>query len=157
MCLFSFPLSAKIIPVETSSFLGIHLSLYGYLLYILFAAPLFLQMFRGKNTSSEKTFVLFATLALISFLFLPKMHERYLYPFFPLLAVALGFSKKWLWLFTSVSLIHFFNLFISWDPGYVIYIPYSILENDWFKWGLGVALLGIFGIIYKRTIISPKK
>jgi hypothetical protein len=110
------------------------------------------MIFRSKKDTPEKTFLLFATLALISFLFLPKMHERYLYPFFPLLAVSLGFSKRWLWYFVSISIVHFLNLFISWDPGYIKYIPYSLLENDWFKWGLAVGLVCVFFVFYKEVL-----
>lgn len=155
--LFSFPLLTKINPLESAQFFTIPLSTYGYLLYIIFAGPLLYVMFRSKKDTPEKTFILFATLALISFLFLPKMHERYLYPFFPLLAVSLGFSKRWLWYFVSISIVHFLNLFISWDPGYVKYIPYSVLENDWFKWGLSVSLVGIFFIFYKEVLLIGNK
>lgn len=155
--IFSFPLLTKINPLESALFFNISLSTFGYLLYLIFAGPLLYKMLRGKKDSPEKTFLLFAALALISFLFLPKMHERYLYPFFPLLAISLGFSKRWLWYFISISIVHFLNLFISWDPGYVNYIPYSLLESDWFKWGLGVGLVCIFLIFYKDVLSTENK
>jgi len=154
---FSFPLLTKINPLESAQFLNISLSTYGYLLHLVLALPLLYQMVRGKKDSPEKTFLFFAALALISFLFLPKMHERYLYPFFPLLAVCLGFSKKWLWYFIAISIIHFLNLFISWDPGYVSFIPYFIVENEWFKWGLGALLICIFAFFYREVISSEDK
>lgn len=154
--LFSFPLFSNTVPDEAALFLGTALSTYGYLLYIIFAVPLIIHVIRNRKNDPEKTFALLALLALISFIFLPKMHERYLFPFFPLLAVALGFSKKWLWFFVSISIIHFLNLFISWDPGYVPYIPYAVLENDWFKWGLGVALIGVFLILYYEILPIKK-
>lgn len=150
--IFSFPQSLKIIPQESALILGVPLSVIGYLLYLALLAPLAFTMIKEKKMTTEKKFILYALLALISFLFLPKMHERYLYPFFPLISIALGFSKKWLWFFISISLIHFMNLFISWDPGYINFIPYSLIENDWFKWGLSVALLGVFLALYKKAL-----
>jgi hypothetical protein len=111
-------------------------------------------MIKEKKMSIERTFVFFSLLALVSFLFLPKMHERYLYPFFPLMSVALGFSKKWVGIFISISAIHFLNLFISWDPGYVAFIPYFLFENDWTRWGLALALIGIFIVFYREVIFK---
>lgn len=77
-----------------------------------------------KNISDRKIFFSLILTALISFLFLTRVHERYLYPFFPLATILLGFIPD-LWIvYIALSLTHLLNLYnLFWAP------PFKPLET----------------------------
>lgn len=88
---------------------GIVITLTGYG-YVLFKN-------KGK-TNDSRLFFSFALVSLISFLFMTRMHERYLYPFFPFATLALG-SMNWMWApYILLSISHLLNLYhLFWAPG----------------------------------------
>lgn len=58
-------------------------------------------------------------LVMATFLFLPRVHERYLQPAIALLIPVVIRYPKLLWIFFVVVLLHFFNLYAAWQ------VPYS--------------------------------
>lgn len=142
------------IPLISQNFLWISLGTWGYIIFGLLTAPLlYLQIKRPKKFTKPINIVLiFALVALCTFLFLPKMHDRYMYPFFPLFAIVLGLSKqikKLLIIFIPLCLLHLSNLIYSWYPTYFpTFVFYQILYNDFFRCGVSFATVIIFTWLY---------
>ncbi|RJR25689.1 DUF2029 domain-containing protein [Candidatus Microgenomates bacterium] len=95
-----------------SLFLGIPLSLWGFAVFTFFGGVIAFYQWKRNN---RKSFLFSAFLfSFASFLFLPRMHERYFYTAAAVLAILSGFNKKMLYLFVALSLIHFINLYHFW-------------------------------------------
>ena len=119
--IFSIDLSKS----EFTHFFGLSYQLISRILYILFLLPVWFKFIKNKLTLSS----LFNALVLSAFgcfIFMTNMHERYLYPIFPLISVLLFVPKT---KFTSksliiLSLIHFLNLYNLW-----FYPQINLLKN----------------------------
>lgn len=128
----------------THFFLGITLSTWGYLLFGLLTLPiLYWQIVKSKLfTQKQYLFFALALVALAVFLVMPRMHDRYLYPFFPLFAAAVALSKdykKYLVIFCVFSLLHFANLLSSWYPTrYPSILLHDISYSLPYRWGISV-------------------
>lgn len=137
------------IPLETGMILGIPVSFFGYFLFFLALIPIAIKLIKTNVNNFPKIFLCMSLVALISFLLLPKQHERYLYPFFALFATVAGFESKYVKYFLAISIIHFINLFIIWSPVNLFFVPYTIINNGFFEWGLSIALVIICIRLYK--------
>ncbi|MBP9817928.1 hypothetical protein KBC75_04240 [Candidatus Shapirobacteria bacterium] len=87
----------------------------GSLLFLGFLIPLVIKYYFSKNTLNNLILVCFLT-SFASFLFLTNMHERYLYPIFPLLPLLYSFNQH---IFSipkiiTLSLLHWLNLYQLW-------------------------------------------
>lgn len=149
--IFGSPFINKI-PLESELILGIPLSFFGYFLFFLALIPIIIKLIYTNVKNYPKLFLYMSLVAFISFLLLPKQHERYLYPFFPLFATVVGFESKYVKYFLVISMIHFINLFIAWSPVALFFIPYSIINNIFFEWGLSVVLLIVCIRVYKMSL-----
>lgn len=98
---------------------------------------------KAKILQPDKMFLLFSLLSLLGFLFLPHMHERYLFPFFALMATAIGLTRKYLWIFISISLLNFLNVYIIWHPMLHPALPYALINSADFQW-----LISLFTVIF---------
>ncbi len=77
-----------------------------------------------KQKTEKKLLFSLAIVALTSFLFMTRIHERYLYPFFPIATILIGFVPELIipyLILSTTFLLNMYNLF--WAPG----IP--VLEN----------------------------
>ncbi|OGH24837.1 MAG: hypothetical protein A3B47_00035 [Candidatus Levybacteria bacterium RIFCSPLOWO2_01_FULL_39_24] len=88
-------------------------------------------------------FILVFFFAFLVFLFLPGMHDRYMYPVFPLLAVAIGLSKQaktYLIIYCLLSLFNLINVVYSWYPIVLDSTStfYHIFYGDYFGWIISV-------------------
>ena len=126
---------------DSSLFLGLPLFLYGFLVFFSIAI---LICFRLWKKETKKNLILSAFLCAFSaFLFLPRMHERYFFTAYVFLAVLSGLKKGYFYLFLTMSLIHFFNLYhFWWQPN----IPFlvELLSNMMIIRGIIGISLGIF-------------
>mgnify|MGYP001159226179 CR=1 FL=1 len=100
---------------EFTKFAGLTYQWWGRLLYLLFLLPIWLKFIKSKLTLTNLSYALMLS-AFGSFIFLTNMHERYLYPVFPLLIMLIflpksNFNFKHL---LVLSLIHFLNLYNLW-------------------------------------------
>lgn len=122
-------------------FLGIPLKFWGFGIFGLAATLVGIKLW--KRVANEKLIFASFLLAFASFLFLPRMHERYFYTALTFLAILGSLSKKWLWSFVILSLIHFFNLYhFWWQPKIPILI--SFLSNMTIVRGIIIINMGIF-------------
>jgi Gpi18-like mannosyltransferase len=142
--------SASEITLENSPnvsvlFWGIPLSLWTVAIFILSTIPLLLMLYRKhrKILLPENLFLFFSIIALLSFLFLPKMHDRYMYPAIVLLAVAAGFRKKLIKYLLILSGLNFINLLVIWHPTPFSYSWYLMMNSIWLQWI--VSLITVIG------------
>lgn len=96
--------------------------------------------------------------AFCAFLFLTNMHERYLYPIFPLLAILVVQEKKLLHLFLPLSVIHLANLYhLWWYPRSEIIVSLFSAYAHLLPRILSLANLGLFLLSFKWFVTYEKK
>lgn len=100
---------------EFLQFAGITYQLWGRIFLVLSLIPIWIKFLKSKLTLSN-IFKAMILSAFGCFIFLTNMHERYLYPVFPLLTILIflpksKFTPKHLIL---LSIIHFLNLYNLW-------------------------------------------
>lgn len=136
---------------------GIPLGYLAYGLFSLFALPiLYLQIKKSQIFITKKfTFFAFSLIALSVFMFMPRMHDRYMYPFFiifPAALVLMKNSKKYFILFGILALLHFANLIASWYPTrYPSILIAEILNGNTFRWIISVLTVITFLLFYKKS------
>ena len=109
--IFSIDLSRS----EFTQLFGISYQLIGRVLYILFLIPIWIKFLKNKLTIKN----LLSSLVLSAFgcfIFLTNMHERYLYPIFPLISILIFLPRSFInkKFFIILSFIHFLNLYNLW-------------------------------------------
>jgi len=105
-------LLGKKLALDNILFLGLQTRIWGILIF-LFVLLILLRALR-RNFSSERVIFSLALVAFASFLFLTRMHERYLFPVFPLLTLLLAFYPRVFWLYLPLSFTHLLNLYSEW-------------------------------------------
>ncbi len=100
---------------EFTTFHGLTFQFFGRLIYILSLIPLWVKFIKSKLTLNNLISALMVS-AFGCFIFLTNMHERYLYPVFPLLTILIFLPKSKFTLkhLISLSIIHFLNLYNLW-------------------------------------------
>jgi Gpi18-like mannosyltransferase len=100
---------------EFGQFFGLSYQFISRILYIIFLLPVWVKFFRSKDNINNLLLALTVS-AFGSFIFLTNMHERYLYPVFPLIISLIflpnSFIKKSHLIILSI--IHFLNLYNLW-------------------------------------------
>lgn len=107
---------------DSIKYLGISARVWG------FAVTLFLMgIITRKNIRKfdQKNILLsFALISLVVFLFMTRIHERYIYPFFPYATILLFIFAKIKPVYLVLSIIFFLNMYnLFWFP------PFGLLEN----------------------------
>ena len=95
--------------LDTTVYLGLPAKIWGYLI-ALTGISFILYRLREK-LDDKRVFWALSVSALITFLFLTRIHERYLYPFFPAGTILAGLSPAFLAPYLILSAAHLFNLF----------------------------------------------
>lgn len=94
---------------DKTLFMGVALSTWGWIVAIVFFLIVLYKFWKGQNI-----FFALVVIFLAAFTFLPRMHERYLYPifvFFPFLVAKLPGLKKY---FYALSVLWMLNLYHWW-------------------------------------------
>jgi len=140
-------------------FLGLKLSTWGNMLFAIFYIPVILYSFKlikKSKLSADKVFLLFIIVAFTTFLFLPRMHERYLYPVLPLLITWTALGKKY-WVTTAIlNIIHFINLYVVWNPIFIFGFFENVIRNQTVDWLLSLMTISIFIPLYLKLFSIPK-
>ena len=101
--------------LDSKLLFGIQARIVGYGLVIAATMPILLKL--KNKISDQRIFLSMAMTALFTFLFMTRIHERYLYPFFPVATIILGFIPTFLLPYIFVSLFHLLNLYyLFWIP-----------------------------------------
>jgi dolichyl-phosphate-mannose-protein mannosyltransferase len=121
---------------DVGTFLGVSYKLWGELLFGFGYLLTLVKQIKNKITT-QSLFFSFALTSFFAFMFLTNMHERYLYPAFPYLALLAAWGGIPLWLYLVVSLIHFLNLYHLW------FYPSVDLAIKVFQWPISVRILSL--------------
>ena len=100
---------------EFNQSFGLSYQLIGRILYILFLLPVWFKFIKSKLSLNSLLYALILS-AFGCFIFLTNMHERYLYPIFPLISIMAVLPKSFIKIKTIIvlSIIHFLNLYNLW-------------------------------------------
>ncbi|OGY09749.1 MAG: hypothetical protein A2782_02840 [Candidatus Blackburnbacteria bacterium RIFCSPHIGHO2_01_FULL_43_15b] len=138
---------------DADLFGGISLAFWARSLSLLIFLGLFILLCRKKEVWGASCLFIFA-----SFLFLPRIHERYLLPIFPFLLVFSFYQPKIRPVYYLVSVVSLANLYAAWQ------VPYSLvatfLSTDLVARILSLLLLTSFLfvlIVYKNLPAYAKK
>lgn len=72
-----------------------------------------------KKSSDKRIILSLVILSLISFLFMTRIHGRYLYPFFPYATILLGSIPGFTFFYVILSITHLLNLYyLFWAPSF---------------------------------------
>lgn len=152
------PDSFSLVPVSTAVYYGLPLSVWAYILFGVVVIPLFIRLIKSKLFDES---VVMETLYIASFavfLFLPRMHQRYLYPVFPLFATVIGLQKKKYTEYVLLSLLNFINLYIVWHP--IDFLPNfmtAIFVHSKIRWGISAFTTLLFVLLYKNIVFNKKR
>jgi len=144
---------------EFSDFFNLSYQFWGRLIYILLLIPVTLKFIRSKLNLEN----LLSTLLIFSFgsfLFLTNMHERYLYPIFPLYLVLIFLNRKLYRLksFLIISVLHLVNLYNLWFyPDLPLLKQVLIWDNFLIGKILSFIFIIYFAQIYKNYLLNETK
>ncbi|MDP2860101.1 MAG: hypothetical protein Q8N98_00100, partial [bacterium] len=93
--------------------LGISFSAWGYIIFGILTAIILFRFFRQRQDPASFIFAA-GLIPFTGFLFLTRMHERYLEQALPFLLLLLPFGKKYLASFLFLSLFYWLNLYHNW-------------------------------------------
>ncbi len=153
------------VPSSYTLFLGITLSIWGYILFIIVFIPILIKVLKGNinNEKSKFEFIILSVFVVefLSFLFLPRMHERYLYPVLPFFITYIGVSKRRklniLFFFILTSIL-FINMYVVWHPIFIFPVLFEGLIAHWkMRWLMSLVLVLICLYYYWVHIIYKKK
>jgi Gpi18-like mannosyltransferase len=115
--------------------------LWGIILFLILLLPVLALLLKKRDL--KNVYWSLATIAFTTFMFLTNMHERYLYPLFPVLTILAVFDIRLFYIYISISVINFINLYNFW------WVPrLDILVNLLSGWGkISARVLGAFGLL----------
>ncbi|GEM_PF-1874444 len=141
-------------PLSSTSYFGLQLTIWAFLIFSLALIPVILKItfLKREKILHPQTLLLFSLIAILGFIFLPRMHERYMYPLFPLFATYVGLKQKFLFIFIILSFLNFINLYLVWHPMMLFFMPYEIMNNQWFQWLISGSITATGIIFYIRSL-----
>ncbi len=125
---------------DSLDFWGLSYRFWGFFLFAVATALIILAFWRSDRSSAELLALGTAISVLAFYLFLTRMHERYLFPLFlPLLAACLLTQSRVLWAaFTGLGIIHFFNLYYVYSYYLLVFpadgIPVEPFVRSLYDW-----------------------
>jgi len=107
-----------------------------------------------KKFSDKRIFLSFIFLSLAVFLFMTRIHERYLYPFFPYATILLSFIPGVAIPYIVLSITHLLNLYhLFWAPSFA---PLEALYGlPWFA--QTISIINIIVFFYLLRLFKPTK
>lgn len=143
--IFSIDLSKS----EFTRIFGLSYQLIGRILFVLSLIPICFKFIKTKLTISS----LFSALVLSAFscfIFMTNMHERYLYPIFPLISVLIFISKTKFNLKSLIllSIVHFLNLYNLWFYPQIDLLKNILIYNNFLTCRVLSAILIVVYIKY---------
>jgi len=146
--IFSIDLSKS----EFTQVSGLSYQLIGRILYILSLIPIWFKFIKNKLTLSS-LFISLVLSAFGCFIFMTNMHERYLYPIFPLISILIFISNTKFTLkgIIILSTIHFLNLYNLWFYPQINLLKTILITNNFLTCRI---LSAILIVIYLKYFID---
>jgi len=124
--------------------------------YIIFAGFLVLPLYKiYKKQNASSVFTTLSLVAYSSFMLLTNMHERYLYPLFPVFTIMVLLNNKLRSLYWIISLLTLFNMYHFW------WYPEIGLVRSIFEYGdrllprvMGAVNFVLFVSVYRRLLFD---
>lgn len=137
---------------EFGQFWGMSYQLIGRILYILCMIPVWIKFLKLKLNLKNLLTTLFIT-AFGCFIFMTNMHERYLYPIFPLITILIFLPKTKFNIkdIILLSTIHFLNLYNLWFYPEINFLKTILISNNFLTCRI---LSVILILIYLRYFID---
>lgn len=105
--------------LDSTIYLGLPARVWGFVI-LLIGMILLIRWLREKF-SNKNIFFSLSLISLVSFLFMTRIHERYLYPFFPSGTILIGFDPLLALPYTILSVTHLLNLYnLFWIPSFPV-------------------------------------
>lgn len=125
--------------------------------YALFAASYIgIVYYLTRKITAERILISLITISFSSFLFLTGIHERYLFPIFPLFAVLLALQPSLLPLYIAITIVHFTNLYhLWWSPHVKVVVAFLKIRGV--MQILCSVLLALFVIYVQQTILATRR
>jgi dolichyl-phosphate-mannose-protein mannosyltransferase len=102
--------------LDSTLYLGISARMWGIVVILISFTVLALYLW--KKQSEKRLLISLVVISLVSFLFMTRIHERYLYPFFIPATVLLGSVSGLIIPYVIFSFTHLLNLYhLFWAPG----------------------------------------
>jgi hypothetical protein len=118
--------------LDSNIYFGIPARVWGFVILV-FSLGGSIWFFLRKKINDKKVFLTIAIVALTSFLFMTRIHERYMYPFFPYATIALAYLPGFWVAYALLSFTHLVNLYyLFWVPslpGFKNFLLTSNFEN----------------------------
>ncbi len=133
--------------LDSTPYLGTTAHTIGYIISLIIS---FILIVKNKATLTKEKTILFllSAMALISFLFFTRIHERYLYPFFPVATLLIGLIPSLIFPYIILSFVFLLNMYnLFWAPG----IP--LLENSLLNTSLPTVLSVVNIIVFFYIVI----
>jgi len=138
---------------DSVKFAGLTVRIWGYLISLGLIAPLLVKL---KETKKENVIYALCLSALITFLFMSRIHERYLYPFFPVATILTAYRPKLLIPISILSLVHLMNLYhLFWVPNFSLWE--NFYQNQKFMSVLSLIHIIIFVFLYWHYFFGYNK
>ena len=143
--------------LDSNVFMRVPYRIWGVLIFVVSTILVSYKSFR--NTTNANIVFSLAITAISAFLFMTRIHERYMYPFFPVATILLLYYPKLIYIYAILSatfLLNMFNLF--WIPE--LPLIRSLLETEFVPKVLSVvnllAFVGLLWYFLSKTNITRK-
>lgn len=135
-----------------STFLGpLTYQMWGLILFVVSYVPILYLLY--KKNDAKNIFWALSIAAFSSFMLLTNMHERYLYPFFPVFTIITVLESRLLPIYWAVSGINLLNLYNFWfTPKIKIIVDFLSFGNRVMPRILGLINFGIFLNVYSHFL-----
>jgi dolichyl-phosphate-mannose-protein mannosyltransferase len=140
--------------LDSKNFFGLTARVWGVIIY---AVSIILLLFKKKqNTLKSKVLLLLALSSFSAFLFMTRIHPRYLYPVFPVLTIYTSFNRSILKVLVILSVVHLLNIYyLFWIPDIDIIKGFYI--KPIFTNILAITGISIFLFLYSTFFKSYEK
>jgi len=135
--------------LDSSVYLGLPARVWGVVVTV--GVNIGLIWWVNKKFGAKRILMSLVVVALSSFLFMTRIHERYMYPVFPLATVLLSVLPSFAVFYVILSLSYLTNMY------HLFWVPNLKYVRDLFEMGLSnvlslvnLAVLGVFGVKYKN-------
>jgi Gpi18-like mannosyltransferase len=125
--------------------------IWGIILFVVFNIPIFYVAY--KNRTTEALVWCASITAISSFMLLTNMHERYLYPFFPMFTLVVMYNKKLLplyWIISGISLLNLYNFW--WVPNINLLVNFLSFDDRLVPRILGFVSFGLLIYLYLKFL-----